>query len=50
MPADAVTRSLVSEGLVRKCRPVSQELVSKYHPEIVDAQKLTLPAEAQLMS
>mmetsp|Transcript_23589 Transcript_23589/g.54619 ORF Transcript_23589/g.54619 Transcript_23589/m.54619 type:complete len:111 (+) Transcript_23589:2563-2895(+) len=27
-----------------------QELVSKYHPEIVDAQKLTLPAEAQLMS
>jgi len=27
-----------------------QELVGKYHPEIADAQKLTLPAEAQLMA
>jgi len=27
-----------------------QDLVGKYHPEIADAQKLSLPAEAQLMS
>merc|ERR1712060_145720 len=27
-----------------------QELVSKYHPEIADGQKIALPAEAKIMS